>query len=260
MPDTIEMNKLKSIKTTEETSSIQEFSDEKRQQQLQRRSKPMQPSSTNDTTLSQSERPLLSGKGKNYDAYAHEDTDLFPEGGFEAWTVVLGSCFGLMTVFGIMQTISSIQLYIQSNQLKDVKISSISWVFSVYMFCNLSMGIISGPLFDCYGVKKVLLPGMILNCGGLFACAYSTKLWHFILSFGFAAGIGSGMMLNPLLAVISHWFLKKRGLAMGVSQMGSFTGIVFPIMLRGLYPKLGYTKTMIILANFHFSYCSFVLQ
>ncbi|GME99703.1 unnamed protein product [Ambrosiozyma monospora] len=42
---------------------------------------------------------------------------------------------------------------------------------------------------------------------------------------------------------------------MGVSQMGSFTGIVFPIMLRGLYPKLGYTKTMIILASICVGLC-----
>ncbi|ODV84516.1 hypothetical protein CANARDRAFT_176752 [[Candida] arabinofermentans NRRL YB-2248] len=185
----------------------------------------------------------------NYDAFGHEDETQFPEGGLRAWLCVCGSTFGLMTVFGVMNTISSIQLYIQSNQLKDEKISNIAWIFSLYMFFNLSMSIVSGPLFDTVDIKKVLLPGMILNCIGLYATAYSTKLWHFILSFGFAAGIGSGITMTPLISVISHWFLKNRGLASGVSQCGSLSGVFFPLMLRSLYPKIGFQKSMVIMAS-----------
>lgn len=173
--------------------------------------------------------PLLQIKtGRSYNAFAHEDADMFPDGGWEAWVVVLGSAIGLMTVFGVMQTISSIQVYIQNNMLKGVKISSTSWIFSIYMFCNLSMGIVAGPLFDLYGIKRVLIPGILLNCGGLFGTAFCTKLSHFILSFGLASGIGSGLMMNPLMSVISHWFLKKRGLANGFAQAGSVAGIFFP--------------------------------
>ncbi|QPG76525.1 hypothetical protein FOA43_003914 [Brettanomyces nanus] len=194
--------------------------------------------------------PLLQiTTGKSYDAFAHEDEDKFPDGGWRAWTVVLGSSLGLMTVFGIMQTISSIQVFVSNNMLKDVKMSATSWIFSLYMFFNLSMGIVAGPLFDIYGIKKVLIPGMLLNCIGLYATAFSTKLWHFILSFGFASGIGSGMMMNPLMSVISHWFLRRRGIANGFAQAGSIAGVLFPIMLRSLYPKLGYSSSMCIMAS-----------
>ncbi|VEU19815.1 DEKNAAC100834 [Brettanomyces naardenensis] len=203
-----------------------------------------------------SHTPLLQiVTGKSYNAFAHEDEDKFPDGGIRAWTVVLGSAVGLMTVFGVMQTISSIQVYIQNNMLKDVKVSATSWIFSIYMFSNLSMGIVAGPLFDIYGVRKVLLPGMILNCAGLYATAFSTKLWHFILSFGFASGIGSGLMMNPLMSVISHWFLRRRGVANGFSQAGSVTGVIFPILLRSLYPTIGYRNTMCILASICVSLC-----
>lgn len=206
--------------------------------------------------LSEMHTPLLRIKtGRSYNAFAHEDADLFPDGGWRAWIVVLGSAIGLMTVFGVMQTISSIQVYIQKNMLKDVKISSTSWIFSVYMFCNLSVGIIAGPLFDLYGIKRVLIPGILLNCGGLYGTAFCSKLSHFIISFGLASGIGSGLMMNPLMSVISHWFLKKRGLANGFAQAGSVAGIFFPMMLRSLYPKLGYSKTMCILASICVALC-----
>ncbi|KAG0684630.1 hypothetical protein C6P40_001628 [Pichia californica] len=196
------------------------------------------------------ETPLNVGSSNvTYDAFGHEDLDVFPDGGLQAWIVVIGSCFGLMTVFGIMDTMSSIQLYIIKHQLADVKISSVSWVFSLYMFTNLSLGVIAGPIFDIYGIRTILLVGMILNCGGLYAVAFSTELWHFVLSFGVCTGIGSGLMLTPLVGVVSHWFLKKRGLANGVSECGSISGVFFPIMLRSLYPTIGYTKTMVILAS-----------
>lgn len=185
----------------------------------------------------------------SYDPFAHERDQHFPEGGFTAWLTVFGSCIGLMTVFGVMDTMASIQLYITNHQLADVKLSSVSWVFSLYMFTNLSMGVIAGPIFDIYGARKILIVGMILNCGGLYALAFSYELWHFVLSFGICTGIGSGLMLTPLVGVVSHWFLKKRGMANGFSECGSVSGVFFPIMLRSLYPSIGYKKTMIILAS-----------
>lgn len=185
----------------------------------------------------------------SYDAFGHENEDNFPDGGLRAWLVVVGVFVGLMTGLGVMDTMSSIQLYVSKHQLVNEKISTISWTFSLYMFTNLSMGVISGPIFDIYGIKKILIIGMILNCGGLYATAFSTKLWHFILSFGICTGTGSGIMLTPLVGVVNHWFLKRRGWANGIAGTGAVSGVYFPIMLRSLYPKLGYTKSMVILAS-----------
>lgn len=184
-----------------------------------------------------------------YDAFAHELTTEFPDGGLQAWTVVFGSWVGLMPVLGIINTISSIHLYISKHQLAHDKVGSISWIFSLYTFLNLAIGIVAGAAFDVYGIKVVLLVGMILNCGGLYATAFSTKLWHFILSFGVCAGIGSGITLVPLVSVISHWFLKRRGLANGIAKSGSIAGVFFPMMLRSLFPQIGFKKTMVILAS-----------
>lgn len=199
------------------------------------------------------ETPLqVSGDGSSssgYDAFGHEDVDAFPDGGWEAWSVVFGTVFGLMTVFGVMDTMSSIQLYISKHQLADMKISSVSWIFSLYMFTNLSMGIVVGPIFDIYGVRGILIVGSVLNCGGLYATAFSKELWQFVLSFGICTGIGSGLMLSPLVGVVSHWFLRKRGRANGVSECGCISGVFFPIMLRSLYPSIGFTKSIVILAS-----------
>ncbi|AWU77388.1 hypothetical protein CAS74_002089 [Pichia kudriavzevii] len=186
----------------------------------------------------------------------HKETASFPDGGRKAWLTVLGAFFGLMTVFGIMDTMASIQLYIAKHQLANEKMSSISWVFSLYMFTNLSMGVITGPIFDVYGFKWVLVAGTLLNCGGLYATAFCKELWQFVLAFGLCTGIGGGILMTPLLGVVSHWFWKRRGLALGLANCGNVSSVYFPIMLRSLYPKLGYTKTMVIMA----SICVFLLM
>lgn len=189
-----------------------------------------------------------SSSSSSYDAFAHENLDDFPEGGWKAWTVVAGSALGLMTVFGIMDTVSSIQLWISQHQLKEHSLSTISWIFSLYMFTCLSMGTISGPIFDIYGIKTILGIGMILNCGGLLATAFCTELYQFVLAFGICTGAGAGMMFNPLVGIVSHWFLKNRGWANSLNACGSISGVFFPLMLRSLYPDMGYKKSMIVMA------------
>lgn len=184
----------------------------------------------------------------SYDAFGHENLDDFPEGGWKAWTVVAGSALGLMTVFGVMDTISSIQLWISQHELDEYSLSTISWVFSLYMFTCLSMGTVSGPIFDIYGIKKILAVGMVLNCGGLLATAFCTELYQFVLAFGICTGAGAGMMFNPLVGIVSHWFLRNRGWANSLNACGSISGVFFPLMLRSLFPELGYKKSMIIMA------------
>ncbi|GME67042.1 unnamed protein product [[Candida] boidinii] len=182
-------------------------------------------------------------------AFGLDNETEFPEGSFKGWVTTIGSSLALMTVFGIMNTIGVISSYVQSHQLSSIPVSSVSWVFSLYMFNTLLWGVFVGAAFDTFGAKKILLPGMVLNLLGLFSLAECKTLWQFILAFGISSGIGSSLMLTPLIGVVSHWFLKKRGLALGLAQVGgSAAGIAFPLMLRSLYDRLGYGWSMRILA------------
>lgn len=51
------------------------------------------------------------------------------------------------------------------------------------------------------------------------------------------------MFFGPVTAILSMWFKRRRGLALGLFATGSsIGGTVVPIVVRNLIPKVGYVS------------------
>lgn len=75
--------------------------------------------------------------------------------------------------------------------------------------------------------------------------ANPTAYWHFLLTFSVLNGLGCALLLTPSLAAVGHWFYVRRGLATGLAATGgSIGGIVYPLMLRSLLPKVGWASSL----------------
>lgn len=174
-----------------------------------------------------------------------------PSNGLRAYGVLIGSFIGLIANFGVLNSIGAIQSYISSHQLKHVETSSVSWIFSIYMYLSFAIGIIVGPIFVMKGSFAPLFYGTILIVGGLMSAANCTKVWQFILSF-VCVGTGHGLCITPLVGVISqHWTANAIGRATGFATIGgSIGGVILPLMLRSLYPKVGFEWSIRILGFF----------
>lgn len=174
----------------------------------------------------------------------------FPEGGLKAYLAVFGCFMGLIPTFGLINSVGTIQSYISQNQLSNVSASTISWIFTVNTFVTFASVIFSGALFDRNGSSVPLISGSIFFCAGLFATANATTMWQFIVTLS-VVGLGNGILFSPLCGVVSHYFLKNRATALSVATTGgSIGGIVIPLMLRGLYPAVGFVWAIRILAFF----------
>lgn len=58
-------------------------------------------------------------------------------------------------------------------------------------------------------------------------------------------GLGNGCLFCPALATLSTYFSTKKSLVIGIAAAGSATGgVIFPIMVQQLLPKIGYGWTM----------------
>lgn len=177
------------------------------------------------------------------------DYDKFPEGGLKANLCVLGAFSAILITFGNMNTISVIQAYVSEHILSSSSTSAVGWVFSVYFFFSFFGGIYAGPIFDYTGSTIPMYVGSLFTVAGLFATANCHTVWQFVLAYGVVVGIGTSFLMNCCIASVSHYFLKKRGMALGICSVGgALGGVAWPLMFRQLFPKIGYQWTMRIYA------------
>ncbi|KAH7138485.1 major facilitator superfamily domain-containing protein [Dendryphion nanum] len=185
-----------------------------------------------------------------------QDVVTYPEGGLQGWLVVLGSFLGTIVAFGMMNTVGIFHSYLSEHQLKGYSESTIGWIFSLYVFLSFFCGIQIGPFFDAHGPRLLILSGAVLMCLSMFLLGVCTQYWHFLIVFGVLGGIGTSLIFTPAFAAVGHFFLLKRANATGIAAAGgSMGGIIFPLMLQQLLPKLGFAWSTRIV-GFIFIFCT----
>ncbi|TVY68846.1 Riboflavin transporter MCH5 [Lachnellula suecica] len=154
-----------------------------------------------------------------------------PEGGRQAWLVVFGSWCALFSSLGIMNTMGAFQEHISKNQLKDLDVALVGWIFSLYAFLTFGVGLFIGPIFDAYGPRYLILSGSVLVILGMYLTGDCRELWQFILCFSVLGGVGSALLFSPSIAIVGHYFNKRRGHATGLATTGgAFGGILYPFI------------------------------
>lgn len=166
----------------------------------------------------------------------------FPDGGWKAYSVVLGSHIGLVINFGVLNAIGAVQAYISSHQLAGENVSDVSWVFSIYMCLPFLLGVFIGPVFDSRGSTVLLLVSTVLLFVGFMAVSVSNSVLAFIFSLSICMGTAHALAITPLISLVSHWFLLHRGQALGLASLGgSIGGAIWPLVLRALYSSVGFS-------------------
>ncbi|RAK73951.1 MFS general substrate transporter [Aspergillus fijiensis CBS 313.89] len=173
----------------------------------------------------------------------------YPEGGRDAWLVVFGAFCGLAASLGLYNTVGVFEAVVSKDILPNVSSSTTGWIFSVYAFVNWVCGMQIGPTFDAMGPRALILAGTVCTLIGIFSFSVCKEYYQFFLAFSVLTGLGSSLLLTPSMACVAHWFMKRRGLASGVAFIGSgFGGVIFPLMLQSLLPRVGWGWSIRILA------------
>ena len=117
-----------------------------------------------------------------------------------------------------------------------------------YAFFMIGFGIgniIHGRIGDRYGTIVPALIGSATLPLGLILSAQTEALWHFFLIFAIFSGmLGASGVFTPIIADISHWFTKRRGLAVAIVLSGSyFGGALWPPIIQYLIDETGWRAT-----------------
>lgn len=113
-------------------------------------------------------------------------------------------------------------------------------------------GIMMGRLSDRIGLfLPIVIGGLTLGLGYVLA-AYSRNIIEFTLVQGLLIGLlGSATVFGPLMADISRWFMKRRGLAVGICSSGNYlAGAVWPPVVQHFIEAYGWRTTHIYIGLF----------
>jgi MFS family permease len=169
----------------------------------------------------------------------------FPDGGLEACLVVFGGWCCLFVSFGWINCIGVFQEYYQETLLRQYSSSTVAWIPSMETFMMFLGGPICGKVFDSYGPRYLLLTGTFFHVFGLMMTSLSTQYYQFLLAQGVCSALGASAIFYSAMSSIGTWFFKNRATAFGVMASGSsLGGVIFPIMVSKLIPKIGFPWTM----------------
>ena len=103
-------------------------------------------------------------------------------------------------------------------------------------------GILMGRLSDRFGVMPPVIGGALCLGLGLAAAASAQTLLQFTLLHGLIIGfLGTSASFAPLVADISHWFSKHRGLAVTICVSGNYVaGAFWPPVMQHLFDAFGW--------------------
>lgn len=115
-----------------------------------------------------------------------------------------------------------------------------SGAYSAAMFAYTGFGVIAGWGVDKYGPKIItILGGLLLGFGLLLTSQVNTNhIWQLYMTYGLL-GMGMSPAWATLMTTASKWFVKRRGLALGIISTGVGIG---PLIMAPLASYLVYTS------------------
>jgi MFS family permease len=107
-------------------------------------------------------------------------------------------------------------------------------------------GVLMGRLADRFGIVPPLMVGTLALGAGYIAAGLSANLWQVALAHGFLIGFGCSVTFGPLMADISHWFTRRRGIAVTVTAAGNYlAGTIWPPVVQHAIAGYGWRPTHI---------------
>ena len=118
--------------------------------------------------------------------------------------------------------------------------------FTMVMFGFAGGGVVMGRLADRFGIAVPLGIGTVALSAGYLATGWASSLWQVAIAHGLLIGLGCSASFGPLMADISHWFTRRRGIAVALAASGNyFAGTFWPPVVQHFITTSGWRATHI---------------
>ena len=178
------------------------------------------------------------------------------------WTKTKGRFYGwwMVVVGGFIMVITSVPIF-QATAVWAVALefqfgwsrTQLGLALSFTRVEGSITGPIAGYLVDRMGTRFMVFTGLMVLTIGFFLFSQVQNLWMLYLAY-FIMSVGQGQAgWLTVMTMMNHWFLRHRGLAMGLAMMGMGIGtlVLIPVIAWLINPdadRLGWRHTAEIFA------------
>ena len=127
-----------------------------------------------------------------------------------------------------------------------------SLAYSLLMIGTGIGGIAMGWWMDRRGVMQPVLFGSVMICLGALLASYAEGRWSLFLATGLLMGLlGKAAMIAPLVANVTRWFDRRRGLAVAIITSGQgLAGALWPAVIQYFNDLVGWRGTFLYFSIF----------
>ena len=165
-----------------------------------------------------------------------------------AWGVAAGAALASGTGFGTAYTFGA--FFDAMAEEFDAGRGATALVFGITLLLFFGLGIVSGPLSDRVGPRRLVAAGGVLIAAGLALTSQVDSVAPGYATYGLGVGVGGGLIVTPMYATAGGWFLRRRALAMGLVASGNRLGTRLLVPLaEALIDAHGWRDAYLLLAG-----------
>jgi MFS family permease len=166
-----------------------------------------------------------------------------------SWFRLLAS-LALATVGGIGLWAGIVALpFIQADF--GVDRAGASFPYTMTMIGFAFGGILMGRLSDRFGIMVPIMLGAVFLGAGFWAAALAPNYWTFVAANAILIGLlGSAATFGPLVADVSLWFNKQRGIAVAIGASGNYlAGMLWSPLLTHAIQLFGWRQAFMVIGT-----------
>jgi MFS family permease len=178
----------------------------------------------------------------------HAETSAFVPDSRQAWlrlalALVIAS-IGAVGMWSVVVVLPTVQAEFSATR------GAVS-LASTMIFLGFGLGgIVMGRITDRFGIVAAMAASIALLGVSFVLAGMVATLWQFIAIY-FLIGLGTSATFAPLMAEVSHWFERYRGLAVTIVASGNYiAGAVWPPLTTWGIESAGWRVTYILIGVF----------
>ena len=118
-------------------------------------------------------------------------------------------------------------------------------------FLGFGLGaVVTGRITDRFGIVAAIALSIAVLGVSFVLAGLAARLWQFNLVY-LLIGLGASVTFAPLMAEVSHWFVRYRGLAVTIVASGNYVGgTIWPPLVNWGVQTIGWRSTHIAIGIF----------